>query len=710
MKIEQVELKNIGPHSKLEVSMSSGLVGIIGANGAGKSTLINSVYAALTNDFSRFGGTKADVVKNDCGKEHSYIRVTGSHRGQEFELTRWLKPNKNKLVIGNTELTKANEVNEAIQDELNIPKSVIDKYVFVNQWDMFSFLSQTASERAKTFQFLCGTDSATTIQKACRDFVARHKSTEVVDNSVELHETLEKQQDAVDDCVAKLTAERAKMAYPEDLEEAKAVLAKKDKCDVALTQVVQKQEEVEKVRSRIKADKAEYLELKQSRTFLLDKLKEAKQHQLYPLYDRYSVLKTLCEDIKDIKKRLKQLAEEKKAARDAVAELSEEDSDRIEELDTRRDELLALKGLQAHFADFSKANFTRGEECPTCKQLVDKHHIEQICSEISERGQEILKLQADFEELEALRERHESATEEYASAVDAHAKTKEQLAWHKDKLPEGFKTSDLAELGKLKQHTLKILLELKEYSKDRILGVKTLVVERRSRVKNLVKDIAKLQRTVDEMPSSEAVMAADDFVDDWNEAKTAAARYSGSLESLKAARDSTLAMLHSLQGRLKKHAAAQKLVHVVSECEDLFHWSGLPKSVSQSNMELLVEDINENLSLFDNPFSVQSSEDLTFLAYFPGKPPVKANQLSGGQKVVLAIAFRAALDRVFGHDVGMMFLDEPTAGLDTDNIDYFHTALQQFSAKLSGKRQIAVITHVQELESVFDQVVTVNKD
>ncbi len=88
MKIENVKLKNIGPHSNLEISMSSGLIGIIGANGAGKSTLINSVYAALTNDFSRFGGTKADVIKNDCGKEQSYIYVTGSHRGQEFELTR----------------------------------------------------------------------------------------------------------------------------------------------------------------------------------------------------------------------------------------------------------------------------------------------------------------------------------------------------------------------------------------------------------------------------------------------------------------------------------------------------------------------------------------------------------------------------------------------------------------------------------------------
>lgn len=710
MKIEQVELKNIGPHSKLEVSMSSGLIGIIGANGAGKSTLINSIYAALTNDFSRFGGTKADVIKNDCGKGQSYIRVTGSHRGQKFELTRWLKPNKNKLVIGNTELTKANEVNEAIQNELNIPKSVIDKYVFVNQWDMFSFLSQTASERAKTFQFLCGTDSATTIQKACRDFVARHKSTEVVDNSVELHETLEKQQDAIDECVDNLTAEQSKMAYPEDLEEALNVLNKKSDCDNALQHVVDLTEDLKATKNRLKKQKKEYLELKETRTSLIAKFREAEQHPMYSLHGEHTSLKVLLKDIAKVKTHLKEVAKEKKAYRAVVAELSEEDSERIEEISTRSEELLSLKGLQAHFADFLKANFTRGEECPTCKQLVDKHHIERIRSEIGERNKEVRKLHNELEELEALKKRHELATEDYASAVAEHSKVKEQLAWHEAKLPEGFRPEDIEELSKLKLRVIQIRNQLSNCSKDRLTGMKNRIQDRRAEIQKLKASIAENQVLVDEMPTRDAYIQADKFVGDWEKAKEAAARYSGSLESLKAARDSTLAMLHSLQDRLKKHAAAQKLVHVVSECEDLFHWSGLPKSVSQSNMELLVEDINENLSLFDNPFSVQSSEDLTFLVYFPGKPPVKANQLSGGQKVVLAIAFRAALDRVFGHDVGMMFLDEPTAGLDTDNIDYFHTALHQFSAKMAGQRQIAVITHVQELESVFDQVVNVQKE
>ena len=55
MKINTVTLKNIGPHKDLTVDFKSGLIGILGANGAGKSTLVNSIYAALTNDFSRFG-------------------------------------------------------------------------------------------------------------------------------------------------------------------------------------------------------------------------------------------------------------------------------------------------------------------------------------------------------------------------------------------------------------------------------------------------------------------------------------------------------------------------------------------------------------------------------------------------------------------------------------------------------------------------------
>jgi DNA repair exonuclease SbcCD ATPase subunit len=56
-----------------------------------------------------------------------------------------------------------------------------------------------------------------------------------------------------------------------------------------------------------------------------------------------------------------------------------------------------------------------------------------------------------------------------------------------------------------------------------------------------------------------------------------------------------------------------------------------------------------------------------------------------------------------------MFLDEPTAGLDADNVTYFHDALQQLASKVSGDRQLVVITHVQSLGGVFDQLVEIQK-
>ena len=106
---------------------------------------------------------------------------------------------------------------------------------------------------------------------------------------------------------------------------------------------------------------------------------------------------------------------------------------------------------------------------------------------------------------------------------------------------------------------------------------------------------------------------------------------------------------------------------------------------------------------------MEADADLTFNVFFAGQEPVKAKQLSGGQKVLLSIAFRAALDRVFGHNIGMMFLDEPTSGLDADNVSFFQEALQQLAKKVGEDHQLIVITHVQELGKVFDQLVEIKK-
>ena len=704
MRIEKVQLKNIGLHADLHIELSSGLVGVLGANGSGKSTLINSIYAALTNDFSRFGGTKSDVIKNDCGKEQSFVEIAGVHRNQQFTLTRWLKPNKNKLVIGNKEYTKANEVNEAIEGELNIPKAIIDKYVFVKQWDMFSFLSQTASERAKTFQHLCGIDVASKIHQACNDYV-RNTPSVIADNSLELTEQIEWHQTRLAELSAEWEADEKRQVEDAVIEAAHALLKNKDDCDAALEFVTTKTPELEEIQASIAKYKGQYTLAKETRAFLLEEVRKTKEHPLYPWTRKYTALRRLHADIKDIKKRLKQLAEEEHVAIDEMLEFSEEDSERIEEIDTRREELLALKGLEAHFADFSKENFTRGEECPTCKQLVDKHHIEQICSEIDERHQEIIKLQAELEELEDLRKGQELATEKYTSAVDAYAKTKKQLHRHEAKLPKG--EVSLEEVLELKNHVSDLRAELKKNSKDRILGYREMVRELRKQEKKLAAEIQEKRDLVVLTPHADDVMKASDLIEEQQEL----ANHLTMLERVESEINFSLTGLKStladLKARLAEQAKIQNLMATVTAAGDLFYWNNLPKIVAQSNMEMLVDDINENLGLFNNPFFVEASDDLTFRVYFPGKPPVKASQLSGGQKVVLAIAFRAALDRVFGHDAGMMFLDEPTAGLDADNIAYFHDALSQLSSKTTENRQMVVITHVQELGGVFDQVVEV---
>ena len=113
------------------------------------------------------------------------------------------------------------------------------------------------------------------------------------------------------------------------------------------------------------------------------------------------------------------------------------------------------------------------------------------------------------------------------------------------------------------------------------------------------------------------------------------------------------------------------------------------------------------LDIFGSPFWVEADQNLSFKVHFPASPPRAAGALSGGQKAILAICFRMAINKLFGANVGMMFLDEPTAGLDNENIEYFREALLSLATKVRGKQQVVIITHATELQSTFDQVIEI---
>lgn len=719
MRINEVHLKNIGPHEEFHVELTSGLIGLLGPNGAGKSTLVNSIYAALTNDFSRFSNVKADIITNNSGKKQSYIRITGSHHNQAFDLTRWLRPNKNELVIGDKVYTKATDVNKAIEEQLGISKLVIDKYVFVNQWEMFQFLSQTDSERAKTFQYLCGTETATKIHKICNDYVARQKGVEIVDNSVELEEAIEATQQQMDYHAGRGRDAKKRILGDEQLADMKKLLKRAVQAEEAAEMIEETEErlgqakhERKKSRVRRKTVLERVTKDKSELAFFDDEGKDTllKSREIIENWVEYSGLGSqvtqLEEGLEALQAKYDELVEPTKDALQYVATAHHE------EMVRRKGELEFQQKQDAKLLDDINMDDPdeEGERyCPHCQQSVTVDHIMTVQSSYSGRVAELKAIKSDLvysKQFDADLEEFESNS---TTLVDAMTKLEANLGEVQTKLK---RCPD-----KAAHNTALAVVRKFEELEDRIVEgeevIKTLdnkISKYDGRVETIEKQLSSLKDQVQDRPTDEAVVKTSTRVEQHEEMVVAHKVAVECFRDAKKNRGKLRGTLDQLKLRLKEKAKIRNLLETISEAGDVFHWNNLPKTVSQANLELLVDDINDNLQMFNNPFYVEADQDLTFKVYFPGKSPVKAKQLSGGQKVILAIAFRAALDRVFGHDVGMMFLDEPTAGLDADNVEFFHDALQQLAKKVHGNRQLVVITHVQELGGVFDQLVEINKE
>lgn len=710
MKIDSVVLKNVGPHRELKVNFESGLIGLLGSNGAGKSTLVNSIYAALTNDFSRFAVVKADIVNNQTTDEHSYIRLVGSHRGQKFKLTRWLRPNKNELVFEGNTYHKATEVNQLVEEQLGISKLIIDKYVFVNQWDMFQFIDQTDSERAKIFQYLCGTEQASQIHTVCSSFVAKQQGLEIIDNSVELESAVESARVSTKKHKAKCKKLKALMLDDLAVKQARFVLQTKQDAEDAAARVADFQQrlvEAEKKHQKYKNRFAELKTLLQNKQLSYDKLVSSSAYRIAVDYaknaklrkESQSELLRLQTSIEVFESQLENLTVPVKPEGYFVVTNDSPELIRLTELKLVRK---SNSTLLTNFQDNESA------ACPHCKQPVTADYVREISHQQQLIDAELAELQKKLSAYQLYADQSSAYDVETKKLNDKIEKAKFLLTSLESSLPQLPQGVD--------KHSARKLLADKQDFEDELDKLKSeldelqgLVNKYAGVVKTLNESMAVDQQTAKLAPAVAEVTKAESALNTHLAAEKEYGVAFGAYREAKRNWVKAEATLEQLRVRLQEKAKIRNLLHVVEEAGEVFHWNNLPKTVAQANMELLVDDINDNLSMFNNPFYVEADHDLTFKVFFPGQPAVKAKQLSGGQKVVLAIAFRAAIDRVFGHNVGMMFLDEPTAGLDADNVEYFHTALQQLAKKVSSNRQLVVITHVQELSNVFDQLIEIAK-
>jgi DNA repair exonuclease SbcCD ATPase subunit len=127
--------------------------------------------------------------------------------------------------------------------------------------------------------------------------------------------------------------------------------------------------------------------------------------------------------------------------------------------------------------------------------------------------------------------------------------------------------------------------------------------------------------------------------------------------------------------------------------------------LSYRYMAQVVVELNNTLSQIGVPFTIELENDLSFTVNF-GFQKVPASRLSGGQKVILTIAYRLAVNFTFATNLGLLCLDEPTVGLDEANLGSLERAFERLKDfSLSNGVQIIVVTHEKGLSHLFDHTI-----
>lgn len=709
MYFKSIEIENVGPFVKFEKKLTCGSIGIFGRNGSGKSTLVNLMYSLVTGDFSRFAGLKTDMVRGSAdAKAPSYVSGVITHADKKIKITRNIRttktrPNTVAIVDGET-ISDADKAQEAIYATLGISKKFLDLYVFKQQHTIYDFLTTTPTERAKAYQVLCGTESCERIWEMLGSFLNKDREvlTEIVDDSdvinqsiSELRATKQELQEKWQQLAANVLSESQLAKYNAIVTNAQQVSSMRGQISISVAACRELRAETESMQAAITTQESVH----KKRFALYESKKEEAENINVALKDvlRYQ----------NLIKRRDILAGKLKRSKTRLANI---------EVPVKPDEPLTFAELKAEHKELRKRvasaknvidtfDATGRTSCPTCGTSVsDLHDHIKECKEVYETGTITLK------ELEKRIEVVERYNGLYSHYVDEHLEAEKEVADYTAELrglvvDENEPTEDVdsleAKLNKFKELEKEIKSsEVSLTNKKKALAGKEGQLE--AERKNLIRLREKLAEHKKETGNVEEAINATLL---HNTTRIDLAKIEGEMKGLTRDIKDKTDQLNRLRSKLNRSRKIKAMASIISKVRDTLHRDGLPHRVAQANLARMQIDVNKNLAKFDDPFWVETDDTLSFIVHKPGEKPHIAARLSTGQRVVLALAFWPAVASLWGDELGMLVLDEPTANLDTENRKLLADAISTMTAKVRGERQLVMVTHDHDLRSSFDQVI-----
>jgi DNA repair exonuclease SbcCD ATPase subunit len=703
MRLERIELENVCQHRKLVHVWHQGLNGIIGPNGSGKSNIIKAVRFAVTGTFDNAGTKAENICQLVHDKARSRVVLSFEHDGTEVEIVRALRRCTSSCRInGGEQIDGDNAVTEAVMDVLGVDQRILSEYIFVPQRHMASFVDETPGERNKTFGQLFDLARAEVIYKLLDAEAKRVNPPPPGTELASWRERVVRQRGRRDELLLAMDASYAELRKL-NKDEAQALVDRADNWEQGqislstLTGLVDKlSADLDIRQAELAAAVAEQVELGAAKAGAAQDIAAAQGALV-----RWDAAQQRRKRHEELQARQVVLdAEVRKEPQPPEGYPGEKVAqDRIDELNHA---IRVRKDFLAQWRD-------KPEVCPTCGSKTDT-----ILSKALNYEAEMAGLAFDLDVIQKLQKAYvaySKAHAEWQFWVKDHAKRKDVLAvewkdyWAKAEEdptadPEACKA--VVDAG----------LTLERAIADMDVRIEQLTQEESRWAASLADSNLKLIKQKEKLgkqPDSRAVTGARAALKRIDHFEREIIRDKGELKAVTSDLDDNERMLVRLEEMEAKAEIDRLWVYHLGEIRKVMHHDRLPKVVAHNYLEILADDTNELLESFDADFRVSLGDGLNFAATFLrgqyAGAVSPAQRLSEGQKVLLALAFRVAVNSLFAGAAGLLCLDEPTESLDERNLACLEVAIGKMR-DLSESRglQCLLVTHEPSFEVLFDGV------
>lgn len=169
--------------------------------------------------------------------------------------------------------------------------------------------------------------------------------------------------------------------------------------------------------------------------------------------------------------------------------------------------------------------------------------------------------------------------------------------------------------------------------------------------------------------------------------------------------------LKALENTAKEKRQVEQYISILNDIRDAYGKDGIQKLIrarARPVLEKATRDLFERFNLSYSDVKIDDDYNITVLGP-AGEQTI--DQISGGERVALAIALRLAIAQVLSGKVETIIMDEPTTHLDEERRKELVNILNSFFRE--GGRiipQMLIITHHSEIQEVADIIYTVKKE